>query len=90
MMASDDVPPPEGVAHTVAAHTSRIAKVRRTRISHLSLNLPRSDLPCVCVIEIPSHAGSSNTIYCISMGRHNYLINRIYVADSPSTRVVHW
>jgi hypothetical protein len=27
MMASDEVPPPEGVAHAVAAHTSRIAQV---------------------------------------------------------------
>ena len=27
MMASDEVSPPEGVAHAVAAHTSRIAQV---------------------------------------------------------------
>jgi hypothetical protein len=27
MMSSDDVPPPEGVAHAVAAHTSRITQV---------------------------------------------------------------
>lgn len=27
MMSSDDVPPPEGVAHIVAAHTSRITQV---------------------------------------------------------------
>ena len=27
MMSSDEVPPPEGVAHAVAAHTSRITRV---------------------------------------------------------------
>ena|SRR5579862_8366945 len=29
MMASDEVPPPEGVAHAVAAHTSRLTQVRQ-------------------------------------------------------------
>ena len=36
MMSSDDLPPPEGVAHAVAAHTSRITQV--TQFHSLTYN----------------------------------------------------
>ena len=50
MMASDDIPPPEGVANAVAAHTSNIARV----IVLLPFFLRLMDFAYGDDVEIPS------------------------------------
>ena len=83
MMSSDDVPPPEGVAHAVAAHTSRITQVFSYFPSRFFVFF---FFPAV---EIPGSLGSSDAIYNKPMDRHRCLITRLHAKNPRRTRMVY-
>lgn len=95
-MASDDVPPPEGVAHTVAAHTSRITQVLSSPRLHpnvlelLGTAMKFCDAMLTCVdIEIPSPLRSSYALYNIQMDWNRRITIRVHVTYPHCSRMVH-
>ena len=93
MMSSDDVPPPEGVAHAVAAHTSRITQVFSYFLSRFFVffapSLRAITDTSFLAVEISGSLGSSNAIYNKPMDRHRCLITRLHAKNPRRTRMVY-
>jgi hypothetical protein len=88
-MSSDEVPPPEGVAHAVAAHTSRIAQVSSSTSCVFLARAKFVTDTSFSGVEIPGSPGSSNAIHNVPMDRHRRPIIRLHVTNPPRSRMVY-